>query len=95
MYITLILVYILHSFVLLNVLTSHKERRHHVLLILLHLHLTLFNPTDYLWCYWKYCLIRPEWQTSIHYDWPLVLVVLNGAATNKRRELLPSLSVFG
>jgi hypothetical protein len=65
-----------------------KEGNYVIILTLRH-RLTLLHPTDYVWCDWKYGLIRPKWETFAHNDWSVVLVVCEGAPIKKRGETTP------
>ena len=66
-----------------------RKEGNYVILTLL-LRLTLLCPIDYVWCDWKYGLIRPKWETFAQNDyWSVVLAVLEGAPMKKRGETTP------
>ena len=44
-------------------------------ILTLRLRLTLLHPIDYVWCDWKYGLIRSKWETFAHNVWSIVLVI--------------------
>jgi len=58
-------------------------------ILTLRLRLTLLHPIDYVWCDWKYGLIRSKWETFAHNVWSIVLVVCEGAPIKKRGEASP------